>query len=516
MSALVGVDVGTTGTKAAAYSPDGRALGEAHVASALERGPGGRVEQDPVALAAGARAAIAACLQEGGLGGADVAAVAVGGQMAGVMGIDAGWRPVTPYDSWLDARCAPQLARLEADHGETLTAISGCPPMVDHAPKVVWWRETHPDTYARVHKWVMPAVYVAGTLTGARGADAWTDPSYLHFTGAADGRTGAWSPQLLDVLGLEPERLPRIVDASTVVGEVTGEAARETGLAAGTPVVAGAGDTACGALGAALVRPGQLLDVAGTAAVLIGCVEEFRPDVDERTLIVMRGAVPGQWLPLSYVGGAGLCLPWASRLLAGQAAPDDATLPPSALAGVGAVAAGSDGVLFVPHLDGRTLPSTPELRGAWLGLDPSHDRPHLLRAVLESIAYEYAGFLARMSALHPQVPWREARIIGGGARSPEWIQIKADVLGVPFRAIAAHECGTLGAALLAAHGTGLVADLPAAAETAAATGPEVDPDPGRHALYQSAAARYRDAVAALTELARPGATPASQRPQAIA
>jgi xylulokinase len=502
MTAVIGIDVGTTGTKAAAYTPEGQELGAAHRPSALERGGGGHVEQDPLALAAGARRAIAACVADAGLAPADVTAIACGGQMAGVMGIDDQWRPVTPYDSWLDLRCAPQLARLDAEHGETITSVSGCPPMVDHAPKVLWWRENHPGVYARIDRWVMPAVYVAGTLTGAGAGDAWIDPSYLHFTGAADGRTGEWSDELLDILALEEARLPRIVDSSAVVGELTAAAAGETGLAPGTPVVAGAGDTACGALGAGLVEPGELLDVAGTAACLIGCVDEFHPDVDSRTLIVMRGAVAGQWLPLSYVGGAGLCLPWASRLLAGEDAPDDSTLSQSALAGVAQVPPGSEGLLFVPHMDGRTLPAAPELRGGWLGLEPRHDRPHLLRAVLESIAYEYAGFLRRMAELHPGLPWLQARIIGGGARSPAWIQIKSDVLGVPFRTMAAAECGTLGAALLAARGAGLIEDLAAAARTAGGPGAATHPDPGRHAAYRVDAERYRRAIDALVHLAR--------------
>jgi xylulokinase len=279
-------------------------------------------------------------------------------------------------------------------------------------------------------------------------------------------------------------------------------------------LVAGAGDTACGALGAGLTSAGRLLDIAGTAACLIGCVDEFRPDVGSRTLIVMRGAVEGQWLPLSYVGGAGLCLPWASRLLAGIDAPDDATLPPEALAGVAAVPAGCGGLLFVPHMDGRTLPSAPDLRGGWVGLEPTHGRAHLLRAVLESIAYEYGGFLRRMSELHPGLGWRHARIIGGGARSPDWVQIKADVLGVPFRTLAAAECGTLGAALLAAHGAGLVDDLAAHAAEAALPGPETAPDLERHAAYRVHAERYRRTVEALVEVAR--ASSPLPREQALA
>jgi xylulokinase len=481
---VVGVDVGTTSTKAGVYGLDGSVLATAQVATTLRRGAGA-IEQDPRELLASAHRGVAMCMQRVDRTPDAVAALAVTGQMAGVMGVDAAWEPVTWYDSWLDSRCAAQLRQLAADHGDLLVARTGCPPMLDHAPKMQWWRDERPADYARIARFVMPAVYVAGSLAGLGAEDAFIDPTYLHFTGVADARTRAWSPELLDALALNDEKLPRIIASDAVIGQLTPAAAELCGLVAGIPIAAGVGDTAAGALGAGIVRPGQLLDTAGTAAVLIGAVPDFRPD-EEWGLIVMRGVLPQQWLPLNYVAGGGLCLPWLADQVTPRAAADGGEASTSAtlrglLAEAAEVAPGADGVKFVPHLEGRIAPHDPELRGGWVGLSLAHTRGHLARAVLEAIAFEYAIYLRTMRRLHPQVDFASVRVIGGGARSALWNAIKADVIGLPYTRVEAEETATRGAALLAAAAVGLI-DLESVAGLAP-TGASVEPDPARHAFY---------------------------------
>lgn len=497
MSLAIGIDVGTTSTKAGVYRLDGTAVCTANVETRLHRSAAGAVEQDPRELLESAYAAVAACVAHPDVPSGQVAAVAVTGQMAGVLGIDARWEPVTPYDSWLDSRCAPQLEWLARNHGDVLVQRTGCPPMIDHAPKMLWWRDERPAEYERIAAFVMPAVYVAGVLGGLTAADAFVDPSYLHFSGVADGRTGAWSDELIEGLGLDAAKLPAIVAPDSAVGRLTEAAARRTGLPAGIAIAAGLGDTAAGVFGAGIVEPGQLLDTAGTAAVLVGCVDGFRPDPGQG-LLSMRGVLPGQWLPLNYVAGGGLCIPWLLELTDGSG-PDALR---RLLDEAAAVAPGADGLLFLPHLDGRIAPHAPAMRGGWLGLRASHGRAHMARSILEAIAFEYATYVGVMRTLHPGVEFAGARVIGGGARSPLWNQIKADVLGVRYQRLVADETATRGAAMIASAAAGLQPDLAAIAADVQ-LGDPVEPDPGRHAAYAPLAERYArvvDAIAQHTEL----------------
>jgi xylulokinase len=494
---VIGVDVGTTSTKAGAYRLDGSALSTAQVETTLRRIGPGAIEQDPQELLESAFATVAKCVERAGAGA--VAAIAVTGQMAGILGIDRDWRPVAPYDSWLDARCAPQLRRLAAEHGDLVTERTGCPPMLDHAPKMQWWRDERPAAYAECAAFVMPAVFVAGALAGLSAEDAFIDRTYLHFTGVADARSATWSPELLAALELDGGKLPRIVASDAVVGELTAAAAARCGLRPGVPIAAGMGDTAAGVLGAGIVRAGQLLDTAGTAAVLVGAVDAFSAD-PAQGLIVMAGVLPGQWLPLNYVAGGGLALPWLADLVASAAANGESgsrTLV-ALLEEAAAVAPGADGLAFIPHLEGRIAPHAPAMRGGFLGLSLAHGRAQIARAILEAVAFEYATYLRAMRRLHPDVEFSSARVIGGGARSALWNSIKADVLGVPVERITMEETATRGAALLAASAAGLLDDL-AAAAASVPTADVVEPDGGRHERYADLVDRYDGITGMLLE-----------------
>jgi len=492
VTAFIGIDVGTSGTKAGVYDDAGRTLGTGYAETSLRR-VDGAIEQHPGELLESSFAALRTALDAAAVDPARVEAIAVSGQMAGVLGIDADWRPVTPYDSWLDTRCGPQLRRLAAAHGELLTERTGCPPMLDHAPKMQWWRDERPDEYGRTAKFVMPAVYVAGAMAGLGADEAFVDPTYLHFSGLADARSGTWSAELCAALGLDPDKLPAIVPSDRVIGRLTAAAAARAGLSAGTPIAAGLGDTAAGAVGAGLVRPGHLLDTAGTAAVLIGCVDSFRPDSGQR-LISMRGPLADIWMPLNYVAGAGLCIPWLLELSGGE--PGDRKALEGLLAEAEAVPPGAEGLLFAPHLEGRIAPHDPEMHGGWSGLRIGHRRGHLARAILESVAFEYATYLEAMRELYPEVDFERIFGIGGGARSPVWNQIKADVTGVPYQRVAAEETATRGTALIAGSAVGLIDDLGRVAG-AVETREQLDPDPARHELYRERLPRYVELIASI-------------------
>jgi len=502
---LFGIDLGTTGTRAVLYTAEGAVLASAGAETPLHWHGPGAVDQDPDDFYDGATRAMAECMERSQADPARVAGIGICGQMAGVLGVDARWQPAMPYDSWLDVRCAADVDVLTRDLGDAVVELTGCPPMVNHAPKLLWWKREHPPAYAKTAKFLMPSGYVAGKLAGLTAADAFIDRTYLHFTGLADARYGLWSDRLATALDISTDKLPRIVEPATVIGYLTAEAAALCGLHRGVPVAAGLGDTAAGALGAGVVRPRQLLDTAGTAAVFAASIDTFQSDTCERTLIVMRGALDGQWIALSYLSGGSL-LSWFRSVLIGDAgAAGDSDLD-GFTAGFATIAPGSDGLLFIPHLDGRVLPSDPLMGGAWVGLHRHHGQGHLGHAILESVAYEYAGYLRLLSKLHPDITPEETRVVGGGARSALWNRIKASVLGVPYVRLDRDEVSCWGAALVAGSAVGLFADLAQVATRSTPVKDYFEPNWEEHAVYTQMSAQYRVVVEALATPSRALAT----------
>jgi len=492
---LVGVDLGTSATKAALYQISGKLVSESSVEVPLFYPTPGVVEQENEDFYASAARTVQQCISSSGVEPKEIAAIAFDSQMAGVGMIDEDFKPVVRFDSWLDMRCQPFIEWMDKEAGDRITQLTGCPPTCDHGPKMLWWKEEEPAIYRRTAKFVMPGTYVAGKIAGLKAEQAFIDTTYIHFSGFSDAQKGTWSDELCERFGLDKGKLPEIIDPCKVVGEVTEASAQEFGLAPGTLIAAGAGDTAANALGAGIVRPGMLFDVAGTAAVLAGCTDKFVADTKNRALLTMRSVIPGLWNPLAYIGGGGLALRWFRdrfyNTSHGETLPISEDLYTQMIALVETVPPGSEGLFFSPHLGGRICPSSPDMRGAWVGVSWSHTQAHFARAILESIAYEYAYYLNILKELLPGLQLVEARVVGGGARSGTWNQIKADILNVPYQRLKGNEFGAWGAAMIAGKAAGVIDDLSAHAEqTAIPNGKPALPSKVNHALYEPIIEKY--------------------------
>ncbi|MCJ7738342.1 MAG: FGGY family carbohydrate kinase [Anaerolineae bacterium] len=491
---LIGVDLGTSATKATMYRVDGAVVAEASAEVPLYYPAPGVVEQENEDFYTSAAQTVRECVVGSGIDPRDVAAIAFDSQMAGVGAVDEEFKPATRFDSWLDMRCKPYIEQLNREAGDRITRLSGCPPTCDHGPKILWWKEEEPESYARTAKYVMPAGYVAGTMAGLKSEDAFIDYTFIHFSALSDARAGTWSQELCDVAGIDMGKLPRSVVPWEIIGEVTDEASKAFGLAPGTPIAAGCGDTAAGALGAGIVRPGMVLDTAGTASVLAGCTDQFVADEENRALLCMRSVVPGLWNPLAYIAGGGLALRWFRDEFSGAGDDTDVSADDVyALLSQRAadVSPGADGLFFSPHLGGRICPAEPAMRGAWVGFSWGHTRDHFFRAVLESVAFEYAYYLRILRDLIPDLSLVEARVIGGGAKSPQWNQIKADVLGVPYQRLRRSEFATWGCALVAGRAVGLFDDLAeAATRTTQPDGAPIQPQQPAVETYRQLSAQY--------------------------
>jgi xylulokinase len=492
---LVGVDIGTQGTKAALFDRSGACLAEAFEPSELVRPAPGAVEEDPERQLASVQRTIRKCVESSGTPAGGVAAIAIDGQMAGIIGIGRDGRAVTPYDSWLDTRCAPYIERMEKEAGEEVMRRTGGPPSFNHGPKILWWQRERPEVFRAIRSFVQPGGYAAMRLCGLKASDAFIDPSYLHFSGFADNPKRAWDPGLCRQFGLEAALLPRVLPSETRLGGLTAEAGQACGLASGTPVLAGCGDTAASFLSCGATREGICVDVAGTASVLAFTTAAMKPDFAHRTLACGQSAVPGLWHPYAYINGGGLNMEWFRADITGAASFEELERLAEALP------AREDDPLFVPHLGGRVNPSQPALRGAWLGLAWSHGRGHLYRAVLEGVALEYGVYLGILQGLYPGFRSTEVRVTGGGGRSHLWNRVKADVLGLPVAPVARAEGAPLGAALLAGFGAGLFPSLDQAARAWVKPGEAVRPAAGARELAGSRMRRYVAALEALNRWA---------------
>lgn len=493
MTYLIGVDLGTMGTKAAIFDEDGNLIAEAYEESKLYTPKPGWVEQQPDEIYGSALRTIRACIDQSGADPGQVASIAFDSQMSGIGTVDENWGTPTLYDSWLDVRCREYITKLKA-HQEKIIALTGGPPTISHGAKILWWMHERPDVFEKIARFVVPGGYVAGRMAGLKGDEAFIDHTYIHFSCFSDTQAGEWSDELLGLFDVDKGKLPRIVEPSEIIGHVTKEAAAACGLKAGTPIAAGCGDQAASMLGAAMVEPGLIFDVAGTASVLAVCVDEYAADVENATLFMAHLPIPDLYYMLAYINGGGLNLRWfrdemaAHERAKAEAAGENIYQHLDAMAAE--VPPGSDRLLFLPHLGGRVCPSDANTRGVYAGLNWAHGKAHMYRAMLEAVGYEYAAYLRIVENLLPDVDIRETRVIGGGARSGLWNQIKADILGVPYVNLNREEFGVLGSAILAGYAVGVFDDMAATAARFTQTTDRVEPDMANHAFYQPMVREY--------------------------
>ncbi len=462
---LIGVDIGTQGTKAAIFEVDGTCLAEAFQKSELYQPSPGIVEEDPEKQLDSVCNTIRACLQKSKIRAESVKGIAIDGQMAGVIGLGKDGRHVTPYDSWLDTRCAPYITVMNKEAGDEILAKTGGPPSFNHGPKILWWMHERREQFKTIKSFVQPGGYAALRLCGLNSTKAFIDKSYLHFSGFADNKKGLWDKDLCGHFKLEMDLLPDIVASQSLIGEVVPGMAQKCGLEPGVPVVAGCGDTAASFLSCGATSAGICVDVAGTAAVFATTEAAFRPDIEHQVLGCGQSATPGLWHPYAYINGGGMNLEWFRRKIAScRVKTEGKTLSFEELDRlVRDINPQGDDPLFIPHLGGRVCPSQPDLRGAWIGLRWNHTLGHLYRALLEGVALEYGIYLEILGQIYKDFQPLEIRITGGGGKSQVWNQIKADILGIPVVRIARTEGAPLGSALLAGFGVGLYNDLHRAA-----------------------------------------------------
>jgi xylulokinase len=488
---LIGVDIGTQGTKANLFDVNGKCLAGAFQKSRLHKPTPGVVEENPEFQISTVCSTIAECVKKSGIDKKSVAAIGIDGQMAGVIGIGKNGKHITPYDSWLDTRCAPQILEMKFAAEKEIIEKTGGPASFNHGPKILWWRKHHSAVYKKIFAFVQPGGYTAMRLCGMDGSHAFIDTTYLHFSGFADTQKKSWDKGLTDTFKIDPANLPRIVEPHAAVGTLSPEMAKRCGLVSGVPVVAGCGDTAASFLACGATRAGICVDVAGTASVFSATTNKFITDTRHKLLSCSHAATPGLFHAYAYINGQGMNLEWF-RLQIAACGDKAKTLSFETLEKLAnKISPAPDLPFFVPHLGGRVSPPEPNLRGSWAGLSWSHEIGHLYRSILEGGALEYALYKEVLSGFKTNISLSELRVTGGGEMSPLWNQIKADVLQLNVAGINRKEGAPLGAALLAGYGVGLIPDLDKKSQIIIHTQKNFKPQKQTAEYYHQRLERYR-------------------------
>jgi xylulokinase len=480
---FLGIDVSTTGAKALLVDETGTVVASATNPLTLQTPRPLWSEQNPDEWWTGTAKSIREALRAARVEGSAVAAVGLTGQMHGLVLLDERRAVLRPAILWNDQRTGAECDEIRRRMGRSrLISVTGNDALTGFtAPKILWVREHEPEVFARVRSVLLPKDFVRLRLTDGLAMDKADGSGTLLFDLARRG----WSAEVLKALEIPAEWLPPTFEGPAITGEVTAAAAAETGLRAGTPVMAGGGDQAAGAVGMGAVRPGIVAVTLGTSGVVFAATE--KPLVEpEGRLHAFCHALPGTWHFMGVMLSAAGSLQWYRDALAPHEGFD------ALMAEAAGAPAGCESLLFLPYLSGERTPHPdPLARGAFVGLTLRHARAHLTRSVLEGVAFGLKDCFDLL-ATAGLGPIREVRVAGGGAKSPLWRTIVASVLGVELTTVNSTEGAAFGAALLAGVGAGAWPDVPTACDQAIAPTGHDAPDAAMGRVYGGLHSLYRD------------------------
>lgn len=496
---LMAVDLGTSFIKAGVYD-----AGSACVAQASEPvkdyrpGPGIFIQKGQELLDS-----VVACIKSvtGQLGDRSdwVEAIAFTGQMSGFMGVDRDWNDITTWSCSLDTRYMPYAERQMRELRELFLKES-CTSLPQMAPKFEWFKKEFPEASRKIRKYLIVSGYVIGRLGNLPIEEAVMDRSYSAWTGLADVQNDCWSKEICEAIGLEESYLPRIVNSNYICGRLSVQAARETGLRAGIPLVSGAGDKIAGCLGCAAVTPGDMVFEASSYGEVSCCIETCRPDLEEGRLDILASAIPGEFYATHFAAGSGITLDWFVNTFSRMPEENLSEAFRRIESAAAAIPPGCSGLFGMGLLGGSSMPSDGALKGAWLGFEWSHKKEHFYRALLESFTYDFTLAMERMALIYPEYSQSTVKIIGGGAKSVVWPQMCADVAGKRYETINRKDAAMWGASILAGNAIGLFPDMKKTALEHIAVTNTFVPEPERTALYKPYLKLYRDYLVVLHDI----------------
>jgi xylulokinase len=483
----IGVDVGTTGSRAVAVDERGKVI-VARTAEYPLLTPRPRwTEQDPAEWWRATREVLGATVAASRGASSEIVGIGLTGQMHGSVFLDRDGEVIRPALLWNDQRTGRQCDEITDRVGsKRIVEITGNPALTGfQAPKVLWLRDEEPANYERVGRVLLPKDYVRLRLSNELATDA-SDAAGTLFL---DLRSRTWSSEVLEALEVPLEWLPEVFESPERTGTIDDEVAAELGLSAGLPIAAGGGDNAAAAIGTAVTRDGLMSSSIGTSGVLFAHAEDPAVDVSGR-IHAFAHAVPGRYCLLAVTLAAGGSLRWwrdVTGLGYAELVAEAERVPP-----------GSEGLVFLPYLMGERTPHLdPRATGGFIGLTARHTRGHMTRALMEGVLFGLRDGLEIMRGL--DVRPTEIRAIGGGSSSDLWLRLQADVYGAPVRRLAVQEGAAYGAALLGHVAAGTFGDVGEAASVVRTLDEATEPDPSRARVYEETYEVYRSLYGSLRE-----------------
>lgn len=493
----IGIDIGTSGTKTAVFTTDGKVVADATFEYPLSQPQNGWAEQDPAhwwdAVVNGLKA-VTKDINPDEIGG-----IGLSGQMHGLVMLDQDGEVLRPSIIWCDQRTAKECEEIEARVGkERLIEITANPALTGFtASKILWVRNNQPEIYAKCCHILLPKDYIRYMLTGEFATEV-SDASGMQLL---DIPNRCWSQEVLDKLEIDINLLGKVYESPEITGYVKEKVANETGLVAGIPVVGGAGDNAAAAVGTGCVRDGRAFVTVGTSGVVFQHSDDIRIDPKGR-VHTFCCAVPGAWHVMGVTQAAGLSLRWfrdtfcKEEILTAEEQGIDPYIIMDEMAHNSPV--GANRLLFLPYLMGERTPHLdPDARGVFLGISAIHEKKDFIRAVMEGVSFSLADCLKVFEEMGTSPS--QCIICGGGGKSPLWRSIIADAFNLAVSTTHQTEGPALGAAILAMAGTGMYPDVPTACDAIVSINKTVNPTDGNAAKYKEIMPLYNKAYSDLKD-----------------
>ena len=489
MRLIISLDLGITLAKCVIYDESGLVVSEAQEEMNLKYPGPGMAEQPSNDFYMAACRMIKKAISSAAVDKKDIVCISADSQMGGIVTIDEDYEPVTYFDSPLDNRASEENEFIHSNYGDLIIKKNGA--FSWFAQKILYWQKKK-DIFKKIKSFIPPSAFVAGRLAGLKGSEAFIDDVSLSLSGLSDMKNSAWDAELIDLLGVDPSRLPVIRRPTDIIGTLTSRASVETGLPEGIPVTAGCGDISAGFTGAGIIDQEQMIDISGTGCMLGAAVNDFKYDIKNRTLYCIKSPVKDKYYLLSIVPTGKTHKWFVDEFFPEKKAEKNEDIYIYLDNQLKEINPGSDGLISINFLQGRYSPPDPNIKGMFIGHTWAHTRLHFLRSIMESMAYDHYLTKEIIRELVPDLDFKTITAIGSGAKSRFWMQLKSDILQVPYRSLVRSDSSSLGSAIVGGCAVGLFKDIDRTVKDFIKVKDEVFPVSGEDGKYLKYIEIYRN------------------------